>query len=153
MPIPEKIIIPASKDPGMGHFAVSLVKSLFRLVASGVLAYAGYNLWTGEIMYTDFFITDVGFYIMHTGGLNFVPIMIGKSKITIQASGNDNSNDAVKVFVDDASIEDSHYGWGWKKFFSLKDLRQSFVNSKGEIQVSATVRVKRVRSCRLATAL
>ena len=96
---------------------------------------------------------DVGFYIMHTGGLNFVPIMIGKSKITIQASGNGNSNDAVKVFVDDASIEDSHYGWGWKKFFSLKDLRQSFVNSKGEIQVSATVRVKRVRSCRLATAL
>lgn len=95
---------------------------------------------------------DVGFYIMHTGGLNFVPIMIGGSKITIQASGNDADN-AIKVFVEDASIEDSHYGWGWKKFFSLQDLRQSFVNSNGQIEVTATVRVKRVRSCRLSTAL
>jgi biotin carboxyl carrier protein len=93
---------------------------------------------------------DVGFYIMHTGGLNFVPIMIGGSKITIQSSCTE---DSIKVFVDDASIEDSHYGWGWKKFFSLADLKQSFVNSKGEIQVTATVRVKRVRSCRLNTAL
>ena len=76
MPIPEKIIIPASKDPGTGHFWVSLVKSLFRLVASGVLAYAGYNLWTGEIMYTDFFITDVGFYIMLAGiGLFFAEVL------------------------------------------------------------------------------
>ena len=94
---------------------------------------------------------DVGFYIMHTGGLNYVPIMIGGSKIIIQSTtGND---DAVKVFVDDASIEDSHYGWGWKKFFSLQDLKQSFVNSKGEIQVTATVRVKRVRTCRINTAI
>ena len=38
MPIPEKIIIPASKDPGDNHFAVSLVKSVFRFVASGLLA-------------------------------------------------------------------------------------------------------------------
>eukprot|EP00980_Cylindrotheca_fusiformis_P022549 scaffold9435_cov137-Cylindrotheca_fusiformis.AAC.5 len=94
---------------------------------------------------------DVGFYIMHTGGLNFVPIMIGGSKITIESSNGD--NDAVKLFVDDASIEDSHYGWGWKKFFSLKDLKESYINSKGEIQVTATVRVKRVRSCRLNTAI
>jgi hypothetical protein len=94
---------------------------------------------------------DVGFYIMHTGGLNFVPIMIGGSKITIISSSGD--NDAVKLFVDDASIEDSHYGWGWKKFFSLQDLKQSYVNSKEEIQVTATVRVKRVRSCRLNTAI
>jgi pyruvate/2-oxoglutarate dehydrogenase complex dihydrolipoamide acyltransferase (E2) component len=94
---------------------------------------------------------DVGFYIMHTGGLNFVPIMIGGSKITILSSSGD--NDAVKLFVDDASIEDSHYGWGWKKFFSLQDLKQSYVNSKEEIQVTATVRVKRVRSCCLNTAI
>jgi hypothetical protein len=94
---------------------------------------------------------DVGFYIMHTGGLSFVPIMIGGSKITILSSSGD--NDAVKLFVDDASIEDSHYGWGWKKFFSLQDLKQSYVNSKEEIQVTATVRVKRVRSCRLNTAI
>lgn len=77
MPIPEKIIIPASKDPGMGHFWVSLVKSLFRLVASGLLAYAGYNLWTGEITYTDFFITDVGFYIMLAGIGLFLAEVLG----------------------------------------------------------------------------
>lgn len=94
---------------------------------------------------------DVGFYIMHTGGLNFVPIMIGGSKITIESSSGD--NDAVKIFVDDASIEDSHYGWGWKKFFPLNDLKESYINAKGEIQVTATVRVKRVRSCRLNTAI
>ena len=37
MPIPEKIIIPANKDPGDGHFAVSIVKSIFRFVASAML--------------------------------------------------------------------------------------------------------------------
>mmetsp|Transcript_36030 Transcript_36030/g.87076 ORF Transcript_36030/g.87076 Transcript_36030/m.87076 type:complete len:873 (+) Transcript_36030:107-2725(+) len=97
---------------------------------------------------------DVGFYIMHTGGLNYVPIMIGGSKIIIQSTSTGAGNeDAVKVFVDDASIEDSHYGWGWKKFFSLQDLKQSFVNSKGEIQVTASVRVKRVKNCRINTAI
>jgi hypothetical protein len=37
MPIPEKIIIPASKDPGRGHFYVSLVKSILRIAAGGYL--------------------------------------------------------------------------------------------------------------------
>ena len=37
MPIPEKIIIPASKDPGKGHFYVSLVKSFLRIGAGGFL--------------------------------------------------------------------------------------------------------------------
>jgi len=37
MPIPEKVIIPASKDPGKGHFYVSLVKSALRIGAGGFL--------------------------------------------------------------------------------------------------------------------
>ena len=37
MPIPERVIIPASKDPGMGHFYVSLVKSALRIGAGGFL--------------------------------------------------------------------------------------------------------------------
>ena len=41
MPIPEKIIIPASKDPGMGHFYVSLIKSGLRLIGCLVAAYTG----------------------------------------------------------------------------------------------------------------
>ena len=41
MPIPEKIIIPASKDPGKGHFYVSLGKSAVRLIGCLVAAYTG----------------------------------------------------------------------------------------------------------------
>ena len=37
MPIPEKVLIPASKDPGKGHFYVSLVKSALRIGAGGFL--------------------------------------------------------------------------------------------------------------------
>ena len=33
MPIPEKVFIPASKDPGQFHFYVSLVKSAIRIGA------------------------------------------------------------------------------------------------------------------------
>jgi len=31
MPIPEHVIVPASKDPGRKHFYLSMVKSLFRI--------------------------------------------------------------------------------------------------------------------------
>jgi hypothetical protein len=37
MPIPEKVIVPAAKDPGKGHFYVSLAKSAIRIVAGGFL--------------------------------------------------------------------------------------------------------------------
>ena len=33
MAMPEKVIIPASKDPGKGHFYISLVKSAVRIFA------------------------------------------------------------------------------------------------------------------------
>jgi hypothetical protein len=39
MPIPEKIIMPASKDPGMGHFYVSMIKSALRIIAGGSLIF------------------------------------------------------------------------------------------------------------------
>ena len=42
----------SNKDPGAGHFAVSLVKSIFRLVASAILILAGYYLYGAE-NYTD----------------------------------------------------------------------------------------------------
>ena len=34
----------AKKDPGDNHFSVSLVKSVFRMVACGFLVYGGYML-------------------------------------------------------------------------------------------------------------
>ena len=42
----------AKKDPGDNHFAISLVKSVFRFVASGLVIYAGYVLWSAN-MYSD----------------------------------------------------------------------------------------------------
>lgn len=37
MPIPERVFIPASKDPGNEHFYVSIVKSVLRIAAGGTL--------------------------------------------------------------------------------------------------------------------
>tara|TARA_B100000676_G_scaffold309183_1_gene372053 strand:+ start:1667 stop:1915 length:249 start_codon:yes stop_codon:yes gene_type:complete len=76
MPIPEKIIIPASKDPGEGHFAVSIVKSIFRFVASGMLCYAGYSLWS-ENNYSDIFIAEAGFMMMCAGAIFFIAEVLG----------------------------------------------------------------------------
>ena len=41
MPIPERVYVPAAKDPGMGHFYVSLIKSGLRLIGCLVAAYTG----------------------------------------------------------------------------------------------------------------
>ena len=41
MPIPERVIVPAAKDPGMGHFYVSLIKSGLRLIGCLVAVYTG----------------------------------------------------------------------------------------------------------------
>ena len=76
MPIPEKIIIPASKDPGDNHFAVSVVKSVFRFVASGSLAWAGWILWSAN-EYSDIFIADSGFMIMLAGAVLFIAEVLG----------------------------------------------------------------------------
>ena len=76
MPIPEKIIVPASKDPGLGHFAVSIVKSIFRFAASTMLGYAGYILWSAN-NYTDIFIADAGLVMMISGGILFLAEVLG----------------------------------------------------------------------------
>ena len=76
MPIPEKIIMPASKDPGLKHFAYSIVKSIFRFIASGLLAYAGYILWSAN-EYTDIFIADTGLFMMLAGLFLFTAEVLG----------------------------------------------------------------------------
>jgi hypothetical protein len=48
MPIPEHIIIPAGKDPGRGHFYVSLVKSFVRIAGFAFLM-AG-NFWIAGLL-------------------------------------------------------------------------------------------------------
>jgi hypothetical protein len=41
MPIPERVYVPAAKDPGKGHFYVSLIKSVLRLAGCLFAAYTG----------------------------------------------------------------------------------------------------------------
>ena len=49
MPIPEKIIIPAGKDPGQFHFYVSLVKSVIR-IGAGIALIMGSLVWAGALL-------------------------------------------------------------------------------------------------------
>ena len=49
MPIPEKVIIPAAKDPGRGHFYVSLAKSVTR-IAAGVFLIQGNIVGAGCLL-------------------------------------------------------------------------------------------------------
>lgn len=60
----------------MNHFSVSIVKSIFRIVAGGMLAYAGYVLWSAND-YSDIFIAESGFLIMLTGGALVIAEALG----------------------------------------------------------------------------
>ena len=60
----------------MNHFSVSIVKSIFRIVAGGMLAYAGYILWIAND-YSDIFIADSRFLIMLTGGALVIAEALG----------------------------------------------------------------------------
>jgi len=64
------------KDPSNKHFAYSIVKSIFRFVASGLLAWAGYILWSAN-EYTDIFIADAGFLMMASGAVLFIAEVLG----------------------------------------------------------------------------
>ncbi len=45
MPIPERVFIPASKDPGQKHFYISLIKSGIRILGCVVALFTGSILW------------------------------------------------------------------------------------------------------------
>ena len=66
MPIPERITMPGApepKDPSKKHFYISLIKSAVRILAGGVLAYAGYEFWSAND-YTDIVIAYPGYLMM-----------------------------------------------------------------------------------------
>ena len=50
----------------MNHFSVSMVKRVLRIIAGGVLAYAGYELWSAND-YTDIIIAYSGYLMMFSG--------------------------------------------------------------------------------------
>ena len=66
----------SSKDPGAGHFDVSLVKIIFRFVASAFLITAGYYLYGAE-NYTDLLLSDAGWFMMLAGGGLFCAELLG----------------------------------------------------------------------------
>ncbi len=53
-------------DVSKKHFYVSLAKSVWRLVAGGLLSWAGYVLWVAND-YSDIFIAECGFLLMLSG--------------------------------------------------------------------------------------
>lgn len=57
-------------DVSKKHFYISIIKSFVRLIAGGVLAYAGYELWAAND-YTDIVIAYSG-YLMMFSGIAFV---------------------------------------------------------------------------------
>tara|TARA_A200000159_G_scaffold153439_1_gene165419 strand:- start:279 stop:500 length:222 start_codon:yes stop_codon:yes gene_type:complete len=63
-------------DVSKKHFVVSIVKSIWRLVAGGLLAYAGFVLWKAND-YTDIFIAESGFLMMLSGGAFIVAEALG----------------------------------------------------------------------------
>ena len=63
-------------DVSKKHFYVSIVKSIWRLVAGGLLAGAGYILWSAN-NYSDIFIADSGFLRMLSGGAFIVAEALG----------------------------------------------------------------------------
>ena len=60
----------------MNHFSVSIVKSIFRFVAGGLLSCAGYILWSAN-EYSDIFIADSGFLMMLAGGTLIIAEALG----------------------------------------------------------------------------
>ena len=64
------------KDVSKKHFYVSLVKSIWPMVAGGLLAWAGYLLWSAN-NYTDIFIADSGYLMMLSGGAFIIAEALG----------------------------------------------------------------------------
>ena len=58
------------KDPSKKHFYISLIKIFIRIIAGGILAYAGYEFWAAND-YTDIVIAYSG-YLMMFSGIAFV---------------------------------------------------------------------------------
>jgi|TARA_B100001057_G_scaffold324748_1_gene324943 hypothetical protein len=65
-----------NRKDNMNHFSVSIVKSIFRIVAGGLLSYGGYVFWSAN-MYSDIFIADSGFVIMLSGGAFVIAEALG----------------------------------------------------------------------------
>jgi len=64
------------KDPSKKHFYISLVKSVVRIIAGGILAYAGYEFWAAND-YTDIVIAYSGYLMMFSGAAFVLAEVLG----------------------------------------------------------------------------
>ena len=63
-------------DVSKKHFYISLVKSAVRIVAGGLLAYAGYEFWAAND-YTDIIIAYSGYLMMFSGAAFIMAEVLG----------------------------------------------------------------------------
>ena len=63
-------------DVSKKHFYISLVKSAVRIVAGGLLAYAGYEFWSAND-YTDIVIAYSGYLMMFSGAAFIMAEVLG----------------------------------------------------------------------------
>ena len=63
-------------DPSKKHFYISLVKSAIRIVAGGILTYAGYEFWAAND-YTDVVIAYSGYLMMFSGVAFIIAEVLG----------------------------------------------------------------------------
>lgn len=68
--------MPEPKDTSRKHFIISIVKSVWRIVASVLLALGGFWLWDAND-YTDIVIADAGYVIMLAGGGLLIAEILG----------------------------------------------------------------------------
>ena len=63
-------------DVSKKYFYISLVKSAVRIVAGGLLAYAGYEFWAAND-YTDIIIAYSGYLMMFSGAAFIMAEVLG----------------------------------------------------------------------------
>ena len=63
-------------DVSKKHFYIRLVKSAVRIVAGGLLAYAGYEFWAAND-YTDSVIAYSGYLMMYSGAAFIMAEVLG----------------------------------------------------------------------------
>jgi len=89
---------------------------------------------------------NVSLYMNHRGGLEFFPLTIGGSEISI--CGKRGHSDCKVIFDQNSCIEKSKMGLGRKNAMSLKDIRSKYILN-GEVEVRGTIRVRRLSSVNL----
>jgi len=92
---------------------------------------------------------NVGVYLCHSGGLNFVPISIGGSHITM--IGVNPEDRYSKYFAEDVRIGSVNTGRGWTDFATAGTVRERFLHNGRDLVLQATIRVARLKKFMLSS--